>query len=289
MPCRPFRLALLLLVICLPAGLDARSNGDFLVVQHAERLLVYNKYQQQATEAERKLLAPFVPMRIVKTDVLLADGFTRSMQVEIGDETFFLLKDKGGKLTSSGPLGFEQTFRNTTLLLDTVLVLTARSVRLSPINAHPVYLTPGEKVQRIFRYQDDVYCGRTGAQQAYGWASLMGRGDGRTWKVLAAPGSSLTSVPPLIAEQVRSRVEEMNRLLARLFGHFNTETHQQKETPRWEVEASRSMISCRLQGAPPGEHFERSTLYLVKDLENIVLGANLAVLHAPGRIDIRRP
>jgi hypothetical protein len=286
----PFRTALLLSIICLPSGTLARSNGDsFLVLQHPGRLLVFNKYQQQATEAQLKLLAPFAPMRILKSDALLADGFTPCMQVELGGEIFFLLKDKRGKLISSGPPGFEQTFRGATLLLDSVQILIGRSVRFSPIDASPEFLQPGEKVVRIFRYRDAVYCARAGVTPAYGWAGLTGKGGGKFWRVIAAQGSLRTSIPPLIVERIRSRVTGMNQLLVRLFEHFNTETHQQKAVPRWTMETLHGAISCTLDGAPQGEYLERSTPYLVRDIENIVLGSSLEVSHAPGKIEIRQP
>ena len=286
---RPLLVALLLTFILLPPVLRARDNGDFLVIEHAGRLVVYNKYQQQATEAERKFFTPFAPIRILKSDGLLADGFTRCMRVELWGETFFLLKDKGGKLTRSGPLGFEQTFRNTAILLDTVQILAGQSVRLTPINSAPVYLAQGEKVVRIFRYLNAAYCARPGPSPEYGWAGIAGKGVGRIWKTTAASGSLRTSIPVPLVEQVEMRVGEVNRLLARLFEHFNNESHQQKEIPHWTIESTGTAITCTLRGAGRSDRFERSTLYLVKDIENIVLGANLEVSSTPDIIHIRRP
>jgi hypothetical protein len=284
---RKHRLALFLSLVVAPAGLHARGGGEFLLIQHPERLVVYNRYQQQATEAERDALKPFVPIRIVKAQALLPDGYTRCMEVEIDGAAYFVLMDKKGRLSGSGPLGSEKRFHNTALLSDTVEILREQTVEFLPIDAPSGLLQKGEKVVRIFRDQDRVYCRRTGGEPVYGWTSLAGKGGGRNWKVLTTSASQLTSIPPAIVEKVESRIDQTNRLLAKLFEHFNNETHQQKEIPHWEVESSRTAISCTLESIPGGESFERSTPYLVKDIENIVLGSNLAVSHSPGRIEIR--
>ena len=284
-----FRAALLCSLVCLPPALHARRGGDFLMVEKAERLVVYNRYQQQATAEERRLLEPFTAMRILKADGLLADGFTRCMQVDISGETFFLLKDKSGKIARSGPLGIEQTFHNATLLLDTVQVLKSRSVRLYPINAPPVYLDSGEKLLRIFEYQARVYCGRPSNAPAYGWAALTGKGGGGAWKAAGPRTSRRSSIPDQVVEGVRSRVGETNRLLARLFEHFNTATHQEQEIPQWTVDSSRNLLSCNLRGTPHAENFDQSTLYLAKDIENLILGTDLKISHTSGRIEIQRP
>src|SRR5713101_4038664 len=117
---RVFHGAPIFAFLLLVTTLQAQNGSDFLVVENVDHLLVYNKYQQEITDQDSKLLVPFVPMRILKAADFLSDGFTRCMQVEINDEIFFLLKDTEGKLTRSGSLGFESTFHNPTIILDTV-------------------------------------------------------------------------------------------------------------------------------------------------------------------------
>ena len=96
------------------------------------------------------------------------------------------------------------------------------------------------------------------------------------------------SIPAGVIQRIRDRITGVNRTLERLFEHFNTETQQQKHAPHWTVESSNTSVVCVLVGAPAAADFQQSTLYLVNDIENIVLGARLLVTHVPGRIDVRQ-
>jgi len=249
--------------------------------------VVYNKYQQESTAQDLHSLRPFAPIRILKPDDLFGDGFTRCMQVEISGEIYYLLKGKNGTLSNSGPLGFEETFSNTTTLLDTAEILSGRSIRLSPINSTPRYLPPGQRVVRIFQHRNATYCRTLSSPPAYGWVDFSGEREGRDWSILRQVTSTPDAIPRAIVQKVQARLDEANAVLGRLFTYFNSETRQQKEPPQWKVESSAKAIACTLGGtATPGQ-FQQSTDYLVKDIEDIVLGAQLSLTHAPGRINIR--
>jgi hypothetical protein len=280
--------SLVLLFLSLAPRLPAQSKSDFLVVEKAERLLAYNKYQQRATEQERKSLVGAVPMRILKADALLGDGFIHCMQVEIQGEMFFLQKDNDGKLSRSGSLGLEKIFRNAAILLDTVEVLTNRSVYLSPPGSPSRPLFAGETLVRIFRHADAVYCMTTGISPAYGWVDFRTARERGDWRVRTPVSSKSLPVSDAIIQQVRSRIDRVNHLLAQLFDHFNNETHQQKQSPRWVVETSGNAISCTLEGASQAEDFRQSSAYLAMDIESLVLGTNLDVTNAPGSIKMRQ-
>jgi len=280
--------SLVLLFLSLAPRLPAQSKSDFLVVEQAELLLAYNKYQQRATDQERKSLAGAVPMRILKADDLLGDGFIHCMQVEVQGEMFFLQKDSDGKLSRSGSPGFEKIFRNATILLDTVEVITNRSVHLSPPSSPSRLLFAGETLVRIFRHEDAVYCKTAGIPPAYGWVDFNTAREGRDWRVRTQVSLKSLPVSDAIIQQVRSRIDRVNDLLAQLFTHFNDETHQQKRAPRWVVETSGNAISCTLEGASQAEDFRQSSAYLAMDIENLVLGTNLDVTNAPGSINIRQ-
>lgn len=283
-----FRGSLVLLILSIAPRLPAQNKPDFLVVEKAERLLAYNKFQQDATEQERKSLAGAVPMKVLKTDDLLGDGFIHCMKVEVEGETFYLRKDNDGKLSSTGPLGFEKIFRNTTILLDSVEILTNHIVRLVPVNSPSRMLHAGVTLFRIFRHGDYTYCKMPGSSPAYGWVDFRSTVEGRDWRVRVPVSSKSLPVSDAVIQQIHSRIDCVNDLLARLFDHFNSETHQQKQTPRWVVETSGKAISCTLQGASEVEEFQQSSAYLAMDIENVLLGTNLEVTKAPGSIKIRQ-
>jgi hypothetical protein len=272
----------------MPAEGQVVSGDDFLIVQTPQRLAVYNKYQQEATDEDRRVMAAFVPMHILEEDALLPDGFTRCMKVEIEGEVFFLLKDKDGRLDRSGPPVFERIFRNATVLHDTVQILTNRSVRFSPIGSSPRSLAKGEKAVRFFRHEAAIYCKNVNFPFAYGFIDTRGPVEGKDWSVVRNINAGRGAITPAVVQGIRAKMEEANRLLAKLFEHFNTEAHEERPVPRWSVAASVEAVTCTLLGARRTEDFQRSTIYLVKEVENIVMGTGLRVSYAPGRIDILR-
>lgn len=265
---------------------QSRAGADFYIVEHTDRLLVYNKYQQEATAKDRQILVPFVPMKILKANDMLGDGFTHCMQIEIGGQIFYLLKDNAAGLSRSGPLGFDKIFSNATILLDTVRILTRHSIQFSSINSSARQLSVDERVLRVFRHQNLTYCRVLSNPPQYGWIDFSGRKDGKNWIVLRNIAPADSSISSVVVQKVRTQVGEVNRVLAHLFEFFNKQTHQQKQPPQWNIESSQKAILCTLQGS--SESFEQSTFYLVNDLENIVLGSAFEVAHTPGRIEIRQ-
>ncbi len=267
-----------------------RSNAgsDFLVVENTDRLQVYNKYQQEAPAKDRQMLVPFVPMKVLRANDMLGDGFTPCMQVEIDGQIVYLLKEKDGTLSHSELLGFEKTFSNATILLDTVRILSDHSIKFSPINSPAKQLSANDRVLRVFRHKNATYCRIFTTPPQYGWVDFTGRGEGRDWGLLKSTAPANSSISTVVVQKIRARVIDVNRVLTRLFAFFNDETRQQRQTPQWNVETSRKKILCTLQGRTSGESFEQSTFYLVNDLENIVLGSEFEVAHSPGRIEIRQ-
>ena len=274
-------------MLFFPHTSQAGSGADFLIVAHVDRLQIYNKYQQVATPQDLHLLAPFAPMRIIKANDLLGDGFTRCMQVEVSGQTFFLLKDADNRISRTGPLGFERSFSNTTLLLDTVEALAAKSLRISPEESPASYLSRGDLALRIFRHGKLTYCQTLTGDPVHGWIDFNENGAGKTWGVFNRLASGNASLSPNTIHKIETRIAGVNRALTHLYDFFNRQTHQNKTPPQWHVEESNSYILCALDGAPNGEAFEQSTFYLVNEIENNLLGSEFHVTHSPGRIEIR--
>jgi len=281
--------ALLVLPAIIFSAWHVEAGDSFLVVERVEHLKVYNKYQQEATPPEREqALAPFLPMRILKGDDLLGDGFTRCARVDVGAEMFYLLKDGEGKLSRSGPLGLERTFVNAIPLSDTVEILPRADVQFSPITSpsHQA-VRPREKFLRFFRLQNAVYCRRLPDSTNYGWIDLTGKNEQRVWKRIIHNTSSQELISPDVIRAVNAKVDEVNLVLAGLFEHFNSRTRQRKDPPAWTIESTAGRIACKLQGSIDPEDLHGSTLYLIKDLENIAMGARLHIAYTSGSIEIK--
>jgi len=277
-------LAIALLPVFFTLAGRAQTTDDVLIVRRVDRLSAFNKYQQQLTDRDSGLLKPFVPMRVLNPNALLGDGFTRCMQVEVNGQQVFLLTEEDGRLRRNGSLGFEKIFRDAALLSDTIQILRGNPAFTPPTGTPKKNLRVGEKLVRCFRTPEGTYCGLSDGSQ-YGWVNFAALKEGRDWKILRASVSA-DSISRGIAEKIHSRIGEINRTWSDLFGYFNEQTNQSRPTPSWSVKSTRSSITCVLSGSNPDE-FRRSTLYLLKDLENIVLGSGLTVSHLGDRITIQ--
>lgn len=282
---RALRFALVFSVLSVTGKAQIQGRSDFLVLEHPGRLVVYNKYQQAITERERTLLAAFVPMRVLKAEDVLGDGFTRCVQVGIDDEVFFLLKDPGGALARSGPLGFETTYRHAALVLDTVRILLRHSIQSPSTRSTSRTLSTGIKLIRIFRSEDAIYCRTSESPPTYGWVDFKGMKEGSDWIPFDTASPAEPTTTDELARRVRARIDRVNDLLERLFDHFNKQTNDRKPVPHWNVTLSHEKITCSLEKVVP-QQFEQSSVYLAKDLENAIMGSGRHVSYTPGRIEI---
>ncbi len=256
-------------------------SADFLVVENAGRLVFYNKYQQQPGERERLMMRPHSAMRIIKNDDILADGFTHYMQVELQGEQLYLLKDNDGNLAGSGGLGRVQLYTGVTVSYDTIRVIT-------PINSSLGRLHPGGKLLRIFRNNKTMYVHTISSNPSYGWIDLSEKKQGRDWDVVKSspPRTGTEPLPETVTRNIRMKLDETNKVLARLFEHFNSQSGQTRQAPQWKLAPSGKAMVCTLEGTITGEAFRESTLRLANEIETLVLGAGVQVSSAPGRIEI---
>jgi hypothetical protein len=289
---RNVRAAVLLLVmlaaLCYPAGrLFAAST--FVVAERPDRLLIYNKYQQQITARERAMLVPFVPMRVVRNNDVLGDGFTPCMTVEIGGELFYVARGREGELTGSEHAGAIRRFTAGVDLGDTILVLSNSAFQLdSPVGDGRRPIRRGERFVRYFQDGDRTYVGSVDGKPAYGFVQLPASSRGRSWEVdrsVVAEGP--VEIPPRVLTAVQENIEEVNGVYRNLYVFFNKQTGDQRPIPRWTVNSSRRTIVCTLTNRPSGADLTVSTRYLLKDLENATLGTTLKVTGTPDRIEIR--
>ena len=278
---------MLMVITVLPAR--SQQRVDFLVVEKPQRLLVYNKYQQEPTGQERASIIPYVPMRIITKSDLLSDGFTPCMKVEIDGTTFYLGQEKDGELIGSKVIGFNKTYENATFLHDSIQVLTPRTIQFSDLlRSTTSPLEKGERLVRIFVQNGQTFALKTGRAPAYGWLSLEKSRENHDWKVLTESDRTPDVIPDHIVQNVQATIDETNEVLSHLFGYFNNQTHQHLPSPHWQLNATPELITCILRDATSGQDFAASTRLLSKDLENSILGSGLRVVSEPGKIEIRK-
>ncbi|MCX6120144.1 MAG: hypothetical protein NTX44_00790 [Ignavibacteriales bacterium] len=274
----------------LPAAPQhSKAAAEYLIVEHSDQLLIYNKYQQRITRQEKEAFVPFVPLRILDSRGVLNDNYTPCMKVELNGSIFYLIKNDRTTLIGAGKLGLNQIYGNVTLLHDTVQLITKRSaVLISPDNTQRVDLRNGEKLIRYFQKGDQTYIRPLVASLRFGWARLDG-----TVRALPPQGKERdnnknTGVPDKTLERIEMKFREVNTLLANIFMYFNKQSNPKKSIPQWHSIESERSVAYVLEPALYGSYFSESDRYLIRDLDNILVGTVYSMSYTPGKIEIRQ-
>jgi hypothetical protein len=266
----------------LPLGVRGEERGDVLLLRHPEKLVVYNQYQVTLSSKDRPSLKPYAPLRIVRNDATLPDGFTHTMHVESGSDQFYLLKEDDGNLApASKPI----LIKNVEFLAETVRVMRARTVALiSPEKDNRRFLTKDQVLFLQFRHRDLVFVTISAATPSYGWVSLLPKDRGKTWEYVHTTPSVAVEFSASIIEGVRTRLQAANTFLDSLFARLNAENGERRSPPAWRLSVHRSRLLCELEPASQARAFHETTNLLAKELETILLGTSVTVSVSPGKI-----
>jgi hypothetical protein len=275
--------------VLLSSGACGRPAAEFLIVERPANLSVLNSYEQEATAAERAFLRPFAPLRVLDADILLSDGFTRSMRIEVGGEVLFLLLDEQGALAGHGAPGLVRTHSLAVPLGDSIVVLRGEKLTFSPSGGPSRTLSAGEHLVRVFRSRQQTYCAIGGASPEYGWVDFSSVPEGTAWKRLEGGVAPQAAITPDAVTKIRNRLSGVNRVLQSLYSRFNAETGRTDPAPHWEMNTTERGIVCALTGTVRPGLFAQSTEILSREIQNIVLGSGVRVETGPGSIQLRLP
>jgi len=269
------------------AGAAGREQ-EYLICERPAQLVVLNRYQQNLTSDERTILQPFVPMKVLSSQDMLGDGFTPCTRVELSGAVFFLVRENSNRLAGADRAGAMRTHKGVSHPRDTVLVLKAGEVQFSAASgAKHEALAAGEKIVRFFTQGTRTYVRRSSGTNSYGWVTLSPGTEDRLWTLSRVAPTAGSAVPVRIIDSVQASLTRTNTLLSSLYTYFNQRTSKHRAIPRWQMEPEGTVLRCTLLGASPERDFPQSTRYLVRELENHVLGSNLEVSPYPEGIEIR--
>jgi hypothetical protein len=273
--CRPALAAAGLLIVLGVSPGSGERRGDVFVAEHAERLVLFNKYQQRLSPEEERRFPPFVPMIIRQEHDVLGDGFTPCMSVESGGELLYVLRLADGTLSSSGDPGKTEIFRNVSLLADTVVILRGRALRMRPAGGTgEVLLKGGLRVVRVFADDRTTYVRLPQAPERFGWLTLSPETRSSEWReeeTVSQPGYS----PPDILARIQPVVDGANRSLRRIYAALTAETGVSRTPPSFRLSRTRTEIRCILEGAPRQEAFSGSRRVLLSEIGRALGGTGL--------------
>ncbi len=266
----------------------SQKSADFAILSQPRDYTILNQYQQPLSDAEKKSLGVNLPAQIENDDELLGDQITHALRFDFDGRTWFLQKDEAGNLIGDRGKQFRQMFRKCTVLGDTLLITEDRAVPFSekfPPAGQGKSLGKGEAVVRIFSTGQFVYVKRGDARAEYGWCSFARRS---AWKAVEHAVEKPQALTGHLSDQIVRRFAEANKVYKEYFDHFNEFTHQEKTVPAWQCEASGNEVRCTLNlPYRNSSQLEESTQYLVRDVENMLIGKHYEVVGGKGEILVK--
>lgn len=266
--------------------------ADFLILEKPQKCTILDQYQQPVPEAGRGAFVPGTPLQIISADDLLGDQVTHALQGAFDGKTWYLQKDDAGNLSAGADAKEKpRVFKGCEIGLDTVEIVRDNSVAFSEFTpgSGRVYLKKQETVVRIFRNRDQWYIRRqSGHTVRYGWSAFSSSGG--TWRrVVAASAPADTGISDYLQNRIIERFRTANDTYRQYFGHFNTVTGNEKTLPVWKWEPAQAKSIHFFLNAPyrTGSQLDESTRYLVRDIENMLIGKQYDVVCEKGDIVVR--
>ena len=275
---------LIVLIGSIPFLALAQNNKrmDFYIIENPLALKILNKYEQSLSEREAELFKPFCALKIINVRQVLSDNFTTAAQVWLEGNNFYLSKDADQNLIKTAAPGYFREIKQVPAILDTVVINNNKTVYFQlPAGHEKNYLAQGTPVERIFRFNDQIYVHILDGSGRYGWANLT---EKSFWH--KQPVKSTLPDLPKIYKQIQITFNRYNARYEQLFLYFNQKTRSNRPVPAWQTVLRNHSIIATLVNAESDYSFRHSQPYLINELERIVLNSGLDVSIKDNRIEI---
>jgi hypothetical protein len=263
--------------------------SDIALLESPQSFTIFNQFEQPIQESDKNSLLPFCPLHIIQTDARLGDQITRAMQCSYNQKTYYLLKDGQGAII--GKKEQLHMLKGCVLVGDTVEIakegVVACRGKSSGSSESRSALPKGTRLIVLFRYGSAYYSLQTVPDERYVWVSTASRESWKRVKQTAPiPDASMSDD---LSAQLRRRIACANSSYQLFFERFNASAGQRKSPPKWSEEPGAAQLSWSLS-EPYGRtgELDASNEYIVKDLQEILMGKSFSVHYEKGRIVIVR-
>ncbi len=243
---------ILFLLIFVVGGLHSQTRSDYILIEHPDKLLLLNKYQQEISQHELNSFKPFTPFLIIEKHTFFADGIRSYLKVALEGEEFYMLTNNDGKIRNAEFVGINKKFTRRKVAGDTIKVIAEKKVRVRmPGTQSYSYLYPGDKVVRIFRDVSEYY-GYNLAGDYYCWVKMSPPGKYSGWEKYVETFEKYRMPRVELESKLIDKIEQYNELMKNLEAHFNTRFSKDKSFPKWNIEISYDTISISVTGEHDG-------------------------------------
>jgi hypothetical protein len=202
-----------------------------------------------------------------------------------GKTCFILTDEKFRRLKKKAT--WEKTFSKCQAVNDTVTC--KRNVSLStkePGGSRKVTIQKGAQLKRVFKSNGSWYCSAISSRGEFGWCQGGAESFDVTTKKVISQVQSFSLAD--ISDKVKSRIDIANAQYDTFFTYFNKKTSQSKSIPSCSMLIEGNSIRCILKGPSLiDKYLEKSTHYIVSDIEHILLGKPFQTSYNKGEIIIR--
>lgn len=260
------------------------KKGDFLIISEPSKLSIFNNFEQILTETELNRIPSYSPFLVIKRKETLGDQITETIRCKYQGETIFLLIDEKGNLKSSSSQLYQKTFKNCQIINDTVTLKQTANIYQKYPSAGPVTkCSADQSIVRIFRYSSSYYVFIPNIK-TYGWinsgpsifrSSAKNTVESKTFNINDIYGI------------VETRLQAANETYSQYFEFFNDITHQGKSIPQWILHNDGKRLKCTLSSsAQISGQLQKSTRYVLQDIEHMLLGKPFDIQYNSGEIII---
>ena len=261
------------------------EQADYFILLNPADFTIANSYEQTLDAEDAKKLGNGVPFRLMAKDVVLGDQISHAARLELLGKTFTLAKNENGSFV--GDDGTSKTVvKNATVIGDTIVLTEGSSATVvSPLGESRV-VPAGTTLIRIFSSGSKWYVALRGSPMLFGWCSQL---PGSTWRKgvsgTSQKSSGTNGLSDELQQKIIARFTNANETYTTFFDHFNEQSGSQKTIPRWtwRVEGKTMRVTLNQPYARTGE-LDGSTEYVVRDIENLLLGTSLRVLYDNGEL-----
>jgi len=273
-----------LLALCAAASSQDEQRA-ILLVEHPDRLIIFNTYQQRLGSDEYRALGPVVPMVIIREFDKLSDGITPCADVEIEGRAYFLERDSAGEFAYKGTLASPVRLIHGTLLVsDTITVLRGEALRFHPAQGNQTLrLSNGARAIRIFREDKNTFVRLVGSPNSDGWLSLDERERGAEW-ALSESRRALT--PESVISRLSPAIDGANRSLRKFYEQLAQESGVERTPPSFRLASSADTVRCAIEPPQVSAAFAGSLRALIPECERLLAGSGLHPIVTGGAIVI---